>query len=151
MGHASMKRMQGHLCSKLSTQTLDFFFSSGKLLIKVEHTDPDIFSVGVAECEQIARALGFQVASFFPPEKRKKRKVFLVLRSSCPPSLLPPLPPTPPTPPCVRLCASLCLCTSVCRCLCDIVLFSFCPEKRAVSSLFPSKVTSTTIGLKSTT
>jgi len=35
--------------------------NTGKLQFKVEHTDPDNFSVGVTECEKVARALGFQV------------------------------------------------------------------------------------------
>ena len=34
---------------------------TGKLLFKVEHVDPERFSVGVTECEKVARAVGFKV------------------------------------------------------------------------------------------
>lgn len=47
--------------AKLDCQIVDARWTNGKLLFKVEHVDPEQFSVGVAECEKVARALGFKL------------------------------------------------------------------------------------------
>lgn len=50
---------------------VDCRWTRGKLLIKVEHKDPDNFSVGITECERISRALGFRLdnADFMEEDK----------------------------------------------------------------------------------
>ncbi len=46
---------------------------TGKLLFKVEHVDPERYSVGVAECEKVARALGYRLdTSAFMQDKSYK-------------------------------------------------------------------------------
>ena len=50
---------------------VDCRWTRGKLLIKVEHEDPDNFSVGITECERISRSLGFRLdnADFMEEDK----------------------------------------------------------------------------------
>lgn len=55
------KLMAAEEASKLDCTVVDARWTNGKLLFKVEHVDPDSFSVGITECEKIARALGYRL------------------------------------------------------------------------------------------
>jgi len=55
------KVMAAEEAAKHDCAIIDAKWTNGKLLFKVEHADPESFSVGITECEKIARALGYRL------------------------------------------------------------------------------------------